>query len=188
MNYRNATQAIVEDIANAQKQFIDGVVESIKNLTTKAADRHPVRRSLDTTEGILLAGIQARATLADSVANTVTKVNDLPPTAVKAATRVQDLAQKLYSAEERLVKNTFAALDRYIPVNGEMVASIFQSPVQTALDLARKAVELPVTVLQKLTGRAVAAENAADEAIDTAERKVKNAAARAERAEKKASK
>ncbi len=185
MNNLTTTQAVIEDVVNAQKSFLDGVVESAKKFTS-GSDRTPLRAGFDATESILLAGIKAQTSLANALTSTLTNSESVPPMAVNATKRVQGIAQKVYGFEEKLVKNTFATLDRYIPANGEsLFGGAFQSPVQTVLDLTKKAFEFPVNLVKKYTAKAeVAATEAADKteaAVKKTEGVVKDAAAKVEK-------
>ncbi len=185
MNYLNTTQTVIENIAAAQKHFIDGVVASTKTFTA-TSDRTPLFRGLKTTEGILLSGINAGSELANSLAATITSIDNLPAPAAKATKRVQDFAQKVYDVEGKLVKNTFATIERYIPATGEgSFLNALKTPVQTVLDLSKKAIEFPAKAFKAFTAKtetAVAtAEAKVEAAVEKTEDAVKEVAAKLEK-------
>lgn len=165
MNYLNLTQTVIENVATAQKQFIDGVVESTKTFTM-SVDATPFRRGLRATEGILMSGINAQSDLANTLAETITSIKNIPARAANATKNVQSFAQKVYAVEGKVVKNTFETIERYIPGTGEgSFLGALSTPAQTALDLTKKAIEFPGVIFKSVSAKFNAVEAEAEVAV-----------------------
>lgn len=176
MNYLNLTQTVIENVATAQKQFIDGVVESTKTFTL-SVDATPFRRGLKATEGILLSGINAQSDLANTLAKTITSIDNIPARAANATKSVEAFAQKVYSMEGKVVKNTFETIERYIPSTGEgSFLGALSTPAQTALDLTKKAIDLPGVIFKSVSARFATVEAETEDAAKKTARAVKKVA------------
>lgn len=197
MNTISLTQAVIEDVANVQKHFIDGIVASTKTFTA-TSDRTPLLKGLDATQGLLVTGIKARAELLDVLYTNVAKIEQLPAPVAKVNAQVKELAEKFHNAEQKIVKNAFESLERFIPAAADSkFVSAFQTPMQTVLDLTKKAFEVPANFVKKFatkaeakTEQAVATATAATEkATEKVEEVAKEVAAKVEKkAEKVAAK
>lgn len=193
MNTINLTQAVIEDVANVQKHFIDGIVATTKTFTA-TSDRTPLLKGLDATQGFITTGIKARAELLDVLYTNVAKINNLPAPVAKVNGQVKDLAEKFHNAEQKIVKNAFESLERFIPAAADSkFLTALQTPVQTVLDLTQKAIEIPAQLVKRFSAKAeVKAEQAADKAtaaVATATEKVEEVAKEvAAKVEKKAEK
>lgn len=196
MNTINLTQAVIEDVANVQKHFIDGIVATTKTFTA-TSDRTPLLKGLDATQGLINTTIKARAEFLDVVYTNVAKINNLPAPVAKVNSQVKDLAEKFHATEQKLVKNAFESLERFIPAAADSkFLSALQTPMQTVLDLTKKAIEVPTNLVKRFTAKAeVKAEKAvetATAAVATATEKVeevaKDVAAKVEKKAEKAAK
>lgn len=196
MNTMSLTQAVIEDVANVQKHFIDGIVSTTKTFTA-TSDRTPLLKGLDATHGLIATGIKARAELLDALYTNVAKIEKLPAPVAKVNAQVKDLADKFHNAEQKIVKNAFESLERFIPAAADSkFVSALQTPFQTVLDLTKKAIEVPTAFVKKFSAKAeVKAEQAAtavatatEKATEKVEEVAKDVAAKVEKKVEKAAK